>query len=36
MDIFTLYIGIIKPVSCFDYTNFKGSLIIKIISSNEI
>ncbi len=36
MDIFILYIGIIKPLSYFDCTNFKGSLIIKVISFNEI
>jgi hypothetical protein len=36
MNIFTLYIDIIGPLSCFDYINFKVSLIIKIIDFNEI
>ncbi len=36
MGIFIIYIGIIKPLSCFDCINFKGSLIIKIINFNEI
>jgi hypothetical protein len=36
MNIFILYIDIIGPLSCFDYTNFKVSLVIKIINFNEI
>jgi hypothetical protein len=36
MGIFIIYIGVIKPLSFFDCTNFKGSLIIKIINFNEI
>ncbi len=36
MNIFTIYIGIIKPLFCFDCTNFKVSVIIKIINFNEI
>jgi hypothetical protein len=36
MTIFIIYIGIIGPLSCFDYTSFKVSLIIKIIHFNEI
>jgi hypothetical protein len=35
MSIFIIYIGIIGPQSCFDYTNFKASLVIKIININE-
>ncbi len=35
MNIFIIYIGIIGPLSCFDYTNFKASLVIKIINYNE-
>jgi hypothetical protein len=36
MSIFIVYIGIIGPQSCFDYTNFKFSLVTKIINFNEI
>ncbi len=36
MTIFITYIGIIRPLSCFDYINFKVSLVIKIINFNEI
>ncbi len=36
MSIFIIYICIIGPQSPFDYTNFKASLIIKIINFNEI
>jgi hypothetical protein len=36
MCIIIIYIGIIGPLSHFDYTNFKVSLIIKIINFNEI
>jgi hypothetical protein len=36
MNIFIVYIGIIGPLFCFDSTNFKVSLIIKIINFNEI
>jgi len=36
MTIFKIYIGIIRPLSCFHYTNFKVSLVIKIINFNEI
>jgi len=32
MNIFIVYIGIIGPLSHFGYTNFKASLIIKIIN----
>jgi hypothetical protein len=35
MNIFIIYIGIIRPQSHFDYTNFKVSLIIKIVNFNE-
>ncbi len=35
MNIFILYIDIIGPLSCFDYTIFKVSLVIKIIKFNE-
>jgi hypothetical protein len=35
MNLFIVYIGIIRPLSHFDYTNFKVSLIIKIINFNE-
>jgi hypothetical protein len=35
MNIFIIYIGIIRPQSRFDYTNFKVSLVIKIINFNE-
>jgi hypothetical protein len=36
MNIFIVYIGIIGPLFCFDYTNFKVSLVIKIINFNGI
>jgi hypothetical protein len=36
MNIFIVYIGIIGPLSRFRYTNFKASLIIKIINFNGI
>jgi hypothetical protein len=36
MSIFIIYIGIIRPQSHFDCTNFKVSLVIKIINFNEI
>ncbi len=36
MNIFIIYIGIIRPLFCFDCTNFKASLVIKIINFNEI
>jgi hypothetical protein len=36
MGIFIIYIGIIRPLSHFDCTNFKASLVIKIINFNEI
>jgi hypothetical protein len=36
MGIFIIYIGIIKPQSHFDHTNFKVSLFIKIINFNKI
>jgi hypothetical protein len=36
MNIFIIYIGIIGPHSCFDYTDIKASLVIKIINFNEI
>jgi hypothetical protein len=36
MNIFIIYISIIGPQSCFDYTNFRVSLVIKIINLNEI
>jgi hypothetical protein len=36
MNIFIIHIGIVGPLSCFNYINFKASLIIKIINSNEI
>jgi hypothetical protein len=36
MNIFTIYIGIIGPMFCFDYTNFKASLIIKLITFHGI
>ncbi len=31
MNIFILYIGIVRSLFCFDYTNFKFSLHIKIM-----
>jgi hypothetical protein len=36
MSIFIIYIGIIGPQSHFDCTNFRASLVIKIINFNEI
>jgi hypothetical protein len=36
MGIFIVCIGIIGPLSHFDCTNFKASLVIKIINFNEI
>jgi hypothetical protein len=36
MDIFIVYINILWSLSCFDYTNFKSSLVIKIINFNGI
>ncbi len=36
MGIFIVYIGIIGPLFCFDYINFKASLVIKLINFNEI
>jgi hypothetical protein len=36
MGIFIVYIGIIGPLSCFDYINFKASLVIRIIDFNRI
>ncbi len=30
MNMFIIYFGIIGPQSCFDYTNFRTSLVIKI------
>jgi hypothetical protein len=36
MSIFLIYIGIARPHFHFDYTNFKVSLVIKIINFNEI
>jgi hypothetical protein len=36
MGIFIIYIGIIGPLFCFDYTNFKSLLVIKIINFSEI
>jgi hypothetical protein len=36
MGIFRINIGIIKPLSCFDCTNFKVSLVIKLINFNGI
>ncbi len=36
MNIFIIYIGIIGPLSHFDYTNFKVSSVVKIINFNEI
>jgi hypothetical protein len=36
VNTFIIYIGIIGPLSCFDYINFKVSLIIKIINFNGI
>ncbi len=36
MNIFIIYISIIGPLFHFDYTNFKVSLVFKIINFNEI
>jgi hypothetical protein len=36
MGTLIIYIGIIRPLFCFDYTNFKVSLIIRIINFNGI
>jgi len=36
MNIFIVYIGIIRPLFCFDNINFKVSLVIKMINFNEI
>jgi len=36
MNIFIVYVGIIGPLSRFDYINFNVSLVIKIINLNEI
>jgi len=36
MGIFVIYIGIIRPLSCFDCKNFKVSLVIKIVKFNRI
>jgi hypothetical protein len=36
MGIFKVYINIIRSLSHFDYTNFKSSLVIKIINFNGI
>jgi hypothetical protein len=36
MGSFIIYIGIIGPMSHFDYTNFKFLLIIQIINFNGI
>jgi hypothetical protein len=36
MGIFVICIGIIRSLFCFDYTNFKVLLIIKIINFNGI
>jgi hypothetical protein len=35
MNIFIIYIGIIGPLSHIDHTNFKASLIIKIVNFSE-
>ncbi len=35
INIFRVYISIIRPLSRFDCTNFKDSLIIKVINFNE-
>jgi hypothetical protein len=35
MSIFIVYIGIIRPMFRFDYTNFKAPLVINIIIFNE-
>jgi hypothetical protein len=36
MGIFILYMNIIRSFSCFDYTNFKSSLVIKLMNFNGI
>jgi hypothetical protein len=36
MNIFIIDIGIIGPESCFDYINFRASLVIKIMNFNGI
>jgi hypothetical protein len=36
MNIFILYNGIIRPMSRFEYINFKASLVIKVINFNGI
>jgi len=36
MNIFIIYIGIIRPLFHFDYIKFKVSLVFKIINFNEI
>jgi hypothetical protein len=36
MSIFIIYIGIIGPLSHFDHTNFKSSLVIKMVNFSEI
>jgi hypothetical protein len=36
MGVIIIYIGIIRPLSHFEYINFKASLVIKIINFNEI
>jgi hypothetical protein len=36
MGVFIIYIGIIRPLSHFEYINFKASLVIKIINFNGI
>jgi hypothetical protein len=36
MGIFIIHIGIIRPLFRFDYTNFKVSLVIKIINFHAI
>jgi hypothetical protein len=36
MNIFILNIDIISPLSCFDYTNFKVSLVNKLMNFNGI
>jgi len=36
MNMFIIYIGIIRPQFRFDCTNFRASLVIKIINFNGI
>ncbi len=36
VSIFVEHIGIIRPLSCFDCTNFKVSLVITIFKNNRI